>query len=158
MLLSWNQLVVSNAVSAYKLLMLGLHRLLALLTVALIAAQPVMACCLVGHPAPALEVVQDANPLCHGNGMPMAPVASDDPDQGNDDCPSCDDCDRPVMLAQASDDSAVLSAVPPEFPLAALDAKFSGFGHEPTILKTGPPDDPPLPLATPITLKQRLLI
>lgn len=138
--------------------MLGLNRLLALLTVAFIVAQPVMGCCLVGHPAPALEVVQDANPFCHGNGMPMAPVASDDPDQGNDDCPGCDDCDSPVMQAQASDDSAVLSAVALEIPLAAFDAKFRGFGHEPTILKTGPPDDPTLPLTTPITLKQRLLI
>jgi len=132
----------------------NLTRLFAILTVALMAAQPVMACCLVGHDA----AVQVSEPPCHDTGMDMAPTDDGEAAQGTDDCPGCFDCDGPLIKAQGLGDGAVLAASSTDIPFAVLAARFSGFAHPQVIFKTGPPGEPQLPLSTPISLKQRLLI
>jgi len=133
-------------------------RLFAVLAIALLAVQPVMACCLVGHEAAAQETSQVASPPCHDSSMQMASGQNVDTEQHSDECPGCYDCDSALMQAQASDDSTALSASSSEVPYAVLAAQFPGFAHDPVIFKTGPPGEPSLPLSTPITLKQRLLI
>jgi len=138
--------------------MRSLTRLLAILAVALVAAQPVMACCLVGHGAVAQDVAQVSDPPCHDTGMQMAPADDTDATRDTDDCPGCYDCDSPLMQAQATDDSTLLSSSSVEISYAVLAAQFPGFAHRPVVFKTGPPGAPQLPLSTPITLKERLLI
>jgi len=133
-------------------------RLFAFLAVALLAAQPVMACCLVGQAAAAQETSQVASPPCHDSGMQMAPAQNANTEQDSDECPGCYDCNSALMQAQASDDSTALSASSAEVSYVVLAAEYPGFGHDPVIFKTGPPGEPSLPLSTPITLKQRLLI
>lgn len=135
-----------------------LSRLLAILAVALVAAQPVMACCLVGHDAVAQDAALVSDPPCHDSGMQMSPADHADAAKDTGDCPGCNDCDSPLMQAQAADDSTLLSSSSAEISDAVLAAQFPGFAHRPVIFKTGPPGAPKLPLSTPITLKQRLLI
>lgn len=140
--------------------MLVLARLLTLLAVLLVAAQPVMACCLTGQAAPHIEMSQDTEPPCHGDGMGME-TASDGITHsmpGTADCPGCADCDSPVMKAQAIDNTAVLSPSASEIPVALRAVHFPGFAHPPVILQTGPPGAPPFVPVTPLELKQRLLI
>jgi len=150
--------VVSLAISAYNFQMDIWSRLFAVLAIALLATQPVMACCLVGHEAAAQETSQVASPPCHDSGMPMAPAENTDTEEGSNECPGCYDCDSALMQAQTSDDSTALTASSAEVSYAVLAAEYPGFAHAPVIFKTGPPGEPSLPLSTPITLKQRLLI
>ncbi len=140
--------------------MLKLTRLLILIAVAAIVAQPVMACCLTGHGEPQITQASADMPLCHGE-----QTAPEHSEQNSDherpspaDCPGCIDCDAGVMQAQSFDDGTLLVQTSTEFPVAILTARFEGFGHKSTVLKTGPPGDPPRIHTTPITLKQRLLI
>lgn len=140
--------------------MLKLTRLLILIAVALVATQPIMACCLAGHAEPAASHTSVDVPPCHGE-APLS--AHGDGKTGQQppapmDCPSCLDCDSAVMQAQSFENGALLKQLSPEIPLAVIASRFEGFGHTETIFKTGPPGDPPLPLSTPIILKQRLLI
>lgn len=138
--------------------MRALTRFFAILAVALVAAQPVMACCLAGHGAVAQKVAQVSDPPCHDSGMQMAPADKAGAAQDTDDCPGCYDCDSPLMQAQEAEDSTLLSSSSAEIPYAMLAVQFPRFAHQPVIFKTGPPGAPQLPLSTPITLKQRLLI
>jgi len=140
--------------------MLKLTRLLILIAVALVATLPIMACCLAGHAEPAASHTSVETPPCHGE-APLS--AHGDSETGQQppaptDCPGCLDGDSAVMHAQSFENGALLTQVSPEIPLAVIASRFEGFGHAETIFKTGPPGDPPLPRATPITLKQRLLI
>ena len=139
--------------------MFKLTRLMILLAVATLVAQPVMACCLTGHVDAAAEAQMTAEP-CHDTTEAMDPSAMDTSHdmQGPMDCPGCLDCDAASMQAQSIDDSGLLTQSPSEVPMAVLSAKFEGFGHESIVYKTGPPSDPRLPFPTPVTLKQRLLI
>lgn len=140
--------------------MLVLARLLTLLAVLFVAAQPVMACCLTGQAAPHIEISQDTGSPCHGDSVGMA-TASDGVTHsmpGAADCPGCADCDNPVMQAQAFDNAAVLSPTSSEIPVALCVVHFPGFAHLPVILKTRPPEAPPFVHLTPLELKQRLLI
>lgn len=121
-------------------------------------AQPVVACCLFGHAAAAQKASEVADPPCDDSSMQMAPAEKADAELDTNDCPRCYDCDSTAMQAQASDDSATLSAASAEIPHAVLAAQFPKFAHRPVILKTGPPGEISLPLSTPITLKQRLLV
>ena len=77
-----------------------LSRLLAILAVALVAAQPVMACCLVGHDAVAQDAALVSDPPCHDSGMQMSPADHADAAKDTGDCPGCNDCDSPLMQAQ----------------------------------------------------------
>jgi hypothetical protein len=140
--------------------MLVLARLLTVLAVLLVTAQPVMACCLAGQTAPIIKMSPDTEQPCHGDGMRMQ-TASDGVTHsmpGDADCPGCTDCDSPVMQAQALDNAAVLSPSASEIPVALHAVHFPGFAHTPVILKTGPPEAPPFVHVTPLELKQRLLI
>ena len=140
--------------------MLKLTRLLFLIAVALVATQPIMACCLAGHAEPAASDTSVEAPPCHGE-APLSALGDNETDQQPPspmDCPGCLDCDSAVMQAQSFENGALLTQLSPEIPLAVIASRFEGFGHTETIFKTGPPGDPPLPLSTPITLKQRLLI
>lgn len=74
------------------------------------------------------------------------------------DCPGCYDCENPVMQSQSGEGGVVLPAMGAEFALAPIDANFPGFAHRSIVQKTGPPSVSLPRLATPITLKQRLLI
>jgi len=138
--------------------MLVWNRLVALLVVAIMAAQPAMACCLTGHPASVAEAAQKDTPPCHAPGMQMAAAGTPDTPDTSTDCPGCDGCDSAVMQAQASGDNLILSGAASEIPLAVLSAQFPGFSYRPVIFRTGPPGEPARPLTTPISLKQRLLI
>jgi hypothetical protein len=141
--------------------MLKLTRLLILIAVALVATQPIMACCLAGHAEPVASHTSVDKPPCHGE-APLSAHGDSKMDQQQlpapMDCPGCLDCDSAVMQAQTFETGALLTQLSPEIPLAVIDSRFEGFGQAETIFKTGPPGDPPLPLSTPITLKQRLLI
>ncbi len=137
-------------------------RLLALVAMALLAAQPVMACCLAGHAGTTAVAAAPASPPCHDAGMDMGAEANADAGathgRGPAHCPGCLDCDSPVMQAQASDGGAILAGTRPDVPLALRAADFPGFATRPVVLKTGPPDAAPRRHETPLTLKQRLLI
>lgn len=121
---------------------------------ALFAANPVMACCFGGV---ANVAADDAthSPPCH--------TAADEfeaPNHSGGQQPCLDCCDS-ELAAPASD--AKLAA-----PLASseiharpvLAASFPIALAEPVVslLKTGPPGDPPRQLQTPLALKQRFLI
>lgn len=140
--------------------MLKLTRLLILVSVAILAARPVMACCLTGHNAPAALEVQNETPPCHGEAPDTdeANTINILADRGLSDCPGCSDCDTAMIQTHTADDGALLTQPPTETPVAALAARFVGFELESIVLKTGPPDDPSFFHYTPITLKQRLLI
>lgn len=140
--------------------MLKLTRLLILIAVALVATQPIMACCLAGHAEPAASHTSVEAPPCHGE-APLSAHGDSETDQQKPapmDCPGCLDCDSAVMQAQSFENGALLTQLSAEIPLAVIASQFEGFGHTETVFKTGPPGDPTLPLSTPITLKQRLLI
>lgn len=140
--------------------MLKLTRLLILIAVALVATQPIMACCLTGHAESAASHTSVEAPPCHGE-APLSTHGDSKTDQQPPapmDCPGCLDCDSAVMQAQSFETGALLTQLSPEMSLAVITSRFEGFGHTETIFKTGPPGDPPLPISTPITLKQRLLI
>lgn len=133
-------------------------RFLAILAVAIVAAQPVMACCLAGH-AEAQIAQMSAEPPCHGDTHDAAPGAQTDAhDLANPrDCPGCPDCDRAAIGAQNFDDQAVLATGPSETPAGETATDFAGFEPRRVVLTTGPPRDPPLLHSSPVTLKQRLL-
>ena len=137
--------------------MLFLARLLTLLAVLLVAAQPVMACCLTGQTAPPVEISHDTELPCHGDGMGME-TASDGGTRSMPGTADCADCDSPVMQAQAFDNAAVLSPSASEIPVALRAVHFPGVAHPPVILQTGPPGAPPFVPVTPLEPKQRLLI
>lgn len=140
--------------------MLKLTRLLILISVAFLAARPVMACCLTGHGETAMAEMKVESPPCHDEVAAGHHGAAEEKQKPSSpfDCPGCIDCDTAVMQAHSVDDGAVLNQLPSEIPFIVLAARFDGFEHKSTVFKTGPPGDPPLPLPTPITLKQRLLI
>ncbi len=140
--------------------MTRLTRLLILMAVALMAARPVMACCLVGHGQPAVAEIQAQLPPCHDTAptLPGADEAMVSDLTDRPDCPGCADCDSAVMQAQSASNDAVLTPGPSETPLAVLSVAFPGFDHPPVVFKTGPPADPAPVRLTPITLRQRLLI
>ncbi|MBA3069855.1 MAG: hypothetical protein FP825_15395 [Hyphomonas sp.] len=138
-----------------------LTRLLITLVVATFAAQPVMACCLTGHKV-ALVAVERAELPCHGDTHDTAAQVPDSVANASSsqlDCPGCLDCDSLMMAVQAPDYSGVLTASTPETAVAmAPDMGFAGFEPQLPTLATGPPPNVSLPLRTPISLKQRLLI
>lgn len=140
--------------------MLNLTRLFILIAVALVATQPVMACCLAGH-ADAVTVQSPPETLpCHGemshsdHGKTDAIYHLPSPTE----CPGCLDCDTAVTQAQSFDTNVLLTKDSQETSLTALTARFDGFEHKTTVFTTGPPGDPTISRPTPITLKQRLLI
>lgn len=131
-----------------------LTRLLMLLAVALLAARPVMACCLDGHPVSHMAPTDVETSPCHDvqDTIPAglsgeAPV----------DCPSQLDCETALRHAQTFDDGTLLASVLKDVPLPAVLARFDGFEAPRLVLKTGPPGDPPPLTTTPVRLKQRLL-
>ncbi|WP_370337593.1 hypothetical protein [Parvularcula marina] len=135
-------------------------RLLILISVAFLAARPVMACCLTGDAEPVVAEFQTETPPCHGE-TPASQHANADTansDRDPSDCPGCFDCDAAIMQAHTVDDGALLTQITSEIPLVTLASRFAGFEHKPVVFKTGPPGDPPPLHHTPITLKQRLLI
>lgn len=140
--------------------MLKLTRLLILIAVALVVTQPIMACCLTGHAEPAASHTSIEAAPCHGEASPSSHVdtKTDQPSPSTMDCPGCLDCDSAVMQAQSFQNGVTLTQLSSETPMAVITSRFEGFEHTATIFKTGPPGDPPLPLSTPIILKQRLLI
>lgn len=138
--------------------MVFLGRIFALLATVIVAAQPVMACCIEGHSAPVILAEQNVEPPCHDDGMPMAADPGAQAGHERSDCPGCYDCEFSVMQSQSAGGSAVLPAMGAEFALAPIDANFPGFAHRSIVQKTGPPSVSLPRLATPITLKQRLLI
>lgn len=140
--------------------MLNLTRFLILIAVAVMAARPVMACCLTGHGEPQITQASADMPPCHGEqSAPEHSEQTGDHERPSPaDCPGCFDCDAGVMQAQSFDDGTLLVQNSTEIPVAILTARFEGFEHKSIVLKTGPPGDPPRIHTTPITLKQRLLI
>ena len=140
--------------------MFKLTSLMILIVVAAFAVQPVMACCLTGHGEAAIADADTATPSCHDATESMSDVSLGVSHEmpGPVDCPGCLDCDSAIMQAQSIDDSALLTQLLSDVPIAVLSAKFTGFGYKTTVYKTGPPVDPPLKASTPISLKQRLLI
>ncbi|MFH1517225.1 MAG: hypothetical protein ABIH17_05000 [Pseudomonadota bacterium] len=141
--------------------MLSLSRLVIMVIVAIFAAQPVMACCLTGHEAPSV-VAEQAEPSCHGDTHDNAAETQagvTDTSTGPLDCPGCPDCDSLIMAVQAPDYTGILTASAPETAVAmAPKMEFAGFEPQFHTLATGPPRDVSLPLRSPISLKQRLLI
>ncbi|NBC19824.1 MAG: hypothetical protein GVY06_02050 [Alphaproteobacteria bacterium] len=140
--------------------MLKLARLLFLIALAAMVARPVMACCLTGHGAGAAVAAESDMPPCHGP-APAAGHAGEALDRtmpAPPDCPGCLDCDTAFIKAQTVNDAALIEAGPSEGSLAGPAARFSGFEPSATVFKTGPPGDPPRAHATPVTLRQRLLI
>lgn len=140
--------------------MLKLTRLLVLIAVALMASRPVMACCFTGHEVSHMaEAAAQAQP-CHGDQQeaerraPAAPSHAATPF----DCPGCADCNIAVAKTGVSVPDAVLAAGASEIPFTVLSAQFEAREFTPLALKTGPPGDPPALRATPVSLKQRLLI
>lgn len=135
-------------------------RLLTLMAIAFVAAQPVMACCITGHAAPAVEMAGMDDLPCHNDDADGTIRADNDhrsmPDA--DDCPGCPDCNLPVMQGQVSGDTSVLPQPAPEVAIAVVAAQYPGHVPPPLILTTGPPAGQPLAPVTPLTLKQRLLI
>jgi hypothetical protein len=140
--------------------MLKLTRLLMLIAAAALAAGPVMACCLTGHTQSAALYTSTETLPCHDAASPSGheDAKAEQPAPLPVDCPECVDCDSAVMQAQSFDHSVSLTQLTPEVHFAVIAARFEGFEHKATILATGPPGDPPLPLSTPMSLKQRLLI
>lgn len=140
--------------------MLQLIRLLVLISVAFLAAGPVMACCLTGHGEPAVADIQTEEPPCHGE--PSTPHQQTVEKQHTPflpaDCPGGFDCDSAMMQAHTANSDILLAQPSSEIPLATLEARFVGFEQKAVVLKTGPPGDPPPLFHTPISLKQRLLI
>lgn len=134
--------------------MLKLTRLLILIAVATFVARPVMACCLTGHDALAM-----AEP-CHEMPMTESTTLSvmDHERQAPVDCPGCLDCESAVIQVQLVDDGALLTKHETQISLAVAGHTSIPVVARPDQFKTGPPDDPPLVLQTPVTLKQRLLI
>lgn len=140
--------------------MLVVSRLLTVLAVVLLTAQPVMACCLAGHSEPQIEMTEDGAPPCHMDGAEMKPGSEgvSGSMKSSADCPGCLDCDNPAMQAQTASDPAALPHSTYEMPVAILAAQFPGFEHPSINSKTGPPHPPPSIPLTPLILKQRLLI
>lgn len=140
--------------------MLKLTRHLLLIAVALLAARPVMACCVVGHGESYQLVSLSAAPPCHESMSHAASVTGhqDSRNQPSTDCSGCPDCQSVVMAAQSVTNGAVLTGASNDHPLAMIASRFVGFEFKPTVLTTGPPNYRPPPAQTPIALKQRLLI
>ncbi len=134
----------------------------ALVAIVLFTAQPVMACCFLGHAEPAAEMVGGDALQCHDGAVDKSASIGSRADRAPitalSDCPGCDDCDNPIMRAQNSGDSLVMASTVTEIPFVTVAVQFPGFAYPPIILKTGPPGELSLNLPTPITLKQRLLI
>lgn len=140
--------------------MLCIARLLTFLAVMLVMAQPVMACCLPGNGATHIDMLANAEPPCHGDGMGME-TASDAPTlpmPGAGDCPGCLDCDSPVLQAQVFDNTPVQAPSVSEIPVVLRAVHVRAFAPATVILTTGPPGAPPQVPVTPLELKQRLLI
>ncbi len=140
--------------------MLQVYRLLMTLMIGFFVAQPVMACCLAGHQS-AQAAVERAEPPCHDAAdkgtTDFAVNKYDAPDPA--DCPGCVDCDILILASQAPDNLGRVTAnVADDAVTMAPDMGFAGFEPELPTLATGPPRDTSLPLRTPISLKQRLLI
>ena len=140
--------------------MLKLTRLFMLIAVALVATQPVMACCLTGHADAVAAQSSTETPPCHGE---KSHSDHGKTDQANHlpsptECPGCLDCDTAVMQAQSFDSGVLLTKDSQETPLTISSARFDGFEHKTMVFTTGPPGDLPVHRPTPITLKQRLLI
>ncbi|HRI99299.1 MAG TPA: hypothetical protein PKV67_00875 [Hyphomonas sp.] len=127
---------------------------------AFMAAQPVMACCITGHAAPAVEMAGMDGLPCHNDDADGTIRANNDHRSmpHADNCSGCPDCNLPVMQGQVSGDTSVPPQPAPEVALAVLAAQYPGYVPPPLILTTGPPAGPPLAPVTLLTLKQRLLI
>ena len=138
-----------------------LTRLLIMMIVAIFAAQPVMACCLSAHESTPV-VAERAELPCHGDTHDAAAQAQDgvaNTSSSRLDCPGCLDCDSLIMAVQAQEDPGFLAAsAPDEAAEVAPGTRFAGFETRLLVLATGPPREVSLPLHTPISLKQRLLI
>lgn len=112
-----------------------------------------MACCLLGHDS-ALPVQQAVEaPPCHGE---MEPTSQRDQPATSDCCP--DDCELGFAQVQNFENIATFASISDNVTPAANIERFAGFEHRRVVFKTGPPGDPSITWATPITLKQRLLI
>jgi hypothetical protein len=117
--------------------------------------QPVIACCAMGHDA-AHDAQAAPAPPCHGDMNHRSDSNNDlTPDHN---CPGCSDCGLVSFKAQTTETRAAITVSPLEIGDAASNAHFGGFVSKPTVLITGPPKLPLFVHATPISLKQRLLI
>lgn len=136
-------------------------RFFSVLAVALLAAQPVMACCLTGHAQPAATEMSADMP-CHdaiNSGPDHKDAAGPSTEnQNGPDCPGCPDCNASTMQAQPSADETYQSKSAADFEFAAIEIRFTGFVPRSLVQATGPPRNWSLPVISPITLKQRLLI
>lgn len=138
--------------------MLIVSRLITLLAIVLVTAQPVMACCLTGHPAPA-SAQMSGEPPWHDASEDMSAETGDNRSLAIDtsDCPGCPDCDTATMQAQSLDDLTILASAAPDLPLPVALSKFTGFAPRRIVLNTGPPRKLAIARLSPVTLKQRLL-
>lgn len=121
-----------------------------------------MACCVSGHDqaTPAIEQVNIDAPPCHehSQGAHVDVSQADHSSELPFDCAGGDDCDAALMSAETFQFSSVTPQVSSEIPFIILTAHFPGYDHKPIVYKTGPPNYRRATAATPITLKQRLLI
>ncbi len=123
------------------------------LAITVFTVSPLLACCLTGfaETEAVAELVQDSP--CHGDGA--EPAKQTDTDSI---CPDCADCDPVMLKANGSDGLAgLLYRYTPEHP--SLQGQYQPLVAAPDRQRaTGPPRAPPLPVATPVSLSQRLLI
>ena len=127
-------------------------RSLILLAAIVLAAKPVVACCLTGHAQSQRSAATAEAPPCHGANTEHAPEEQDGT------CPGCANCDAGLAHASAAGDAAVALLV------TALDLPPATVGAAPPfaapmrVRATGPPRASPPRSHTPVSLKQRLLI
>ncbi len=136
--------------------MTPITRLFLILVAALVAARPVMACCVTDQAAggpPDQRAELEIAP-CHG---PPAATLGQHDSAVSDECPDCPDCESAMMQADALAEAASPTGSADDAPAAAPPA-FDAFEVARTLQKTGPPSPAPRPRSTPISLKQRLLI
>ncbi len=140
--------------------MLNVTRLLIVMSVAILAAHPVMACCLTGHGEPVVSNADVETHPCHSHeadGENATPAATDR-EKLPEECAGGLICDTAIVQAQTVEAGALTPQLSSEIPYASVAVRFDGFEHKTIVFTTGPPGERPILRNSPITLKQRLLV
>lgn len=141
--------------------MTKLRPIVMVILVALFAANPVMACCVVGHSKVTdASAVEDAPP-CHemARSTPHSGVSGTDVEtQSETLCPGCTGCDSAVLTASTAEDGIYLQKIDDTGMILPRRAHLVPASHVVLLRKTGPPGQRVVLAQTPVRLKQRLLI
>lgn len=135
-----------------------LSRLILLILLTAFVVQPAMACWMNVDTSKLAPVAE--RPPCHEIASPANVELNNSSHQILESIPCilCGDCDNSARLIKPADDEQLPNTSSDDYPAAAFFAGFSQVERTLIVRILGPPEESRLEHATPITLKQRLLV